>query len=368
MASRIGINLKESSLFYPVFVGEKLLQQTGEIVRDILPRSRSAFVVTDSNVAPFYLAPVIESLQEAEFAVFTEIIVPGEVSKTVSTLGALYDKALYFSLKRSDVVVALGGGVVGDIAGYLAASYQRGVPFIQVPTTLLAQVDASIGGKVAINWRHLKNLIGAFHHPKAVLADVSTLETLSPKEFACGMAEVVKYGLIEKSALENSGKAILLLLLEQRSSSSQSLFLETLITKCCQIKAAVIEADPREALGIREILNLGHTFGHAYETLSQGAIPHGEAVSIGLVKAFLLAEQLEQIPSESVGHVKGFLQRFGLPVEPPAAFPAEAVLAAMHQDKKTIQKSALRLVLPHETLGKVQVYNNVPDEAVRAVL
>jgi 3-dehydroquinate synthase len=227
---------------------------------------------------------------------------------------------------------------------------------VQIPTTLLAQVDASVGGKVAVNYEHLKNMIGTFYHPKMVLIDVDTLDSLPPREFNCGMAEVVKYGLIEKSVPGFTGESVL-------SSNN----LEQTITLCCQLKAAVVAADPEERLGIREILNLGHTFAHAYESLSQGDIPHGEAVAIGCVQAFKTAHALGQISAEDVAQVRLYFEQHHLPINPPD-FSADDIISCMQRDKKVQQSGNLRLVLPWGSIGQVRVQDNVDANLIKTVL
>lgn len=199
MAERADVTLQASSQAYPIWVGSGLLQKIAEYLKESCPQVGKVLVVTDQHVAPLYLSTLTASLQDNGIQVSQAVIESGEDHKTMETMASLYDAAFQAELKRSDAVIALGGGIVGDITGFLAATYLRGVPFVQVPTTLLAQVDASVGGKVAVNYRDLKNIIGAFYHPKAVIIDTDTLKTLPPKVFSEGMAEVIKYGLIERS-------------------------------------------------------------------------------------------------------------------------------------------------------------------------
>jgi len=353
MAETTTVTLSSQALDYPIHVGRGLLAQAGQF----LSGTERIFVVTDRIVGNLYLKTLQKAL--AKFEVNSIQIEGGEAHKTLDTLSALYKAAFSFGLKRNDIVIALGGGIIGDITGLLAATYLRGLPFVQIPTTLLAQVDASVGGKVAVNYEHLKNMIGTFYHPKAVLIDVDTLKTLPPRELNCGMAEVIKYGLIEKSVPGVTPDLLFPMLSGE---------LDAVISRCCQLKAAVVSADPEERLGIREILNLGHTFAHAYETLSQGDIPHGEAVAIGCVKAFETANALEQISTEDVAQLRTYFKQYHLPVSPPPGFSADDVLKCMQRDKKVQQSGTLRLVLPFDSIGQVRIQNNIDPNLIRTVL
>lgn len=361
MDSRTIITIKEQHFSYPVCIEEGALSNAGVFIRDLLPDASKAFIVTDSNVAPLYLTLVESSLKKADFTVFSEIIPSGENFKTIDTVKTLYDQAIVHSIKRGDIVIALGGGITGDITGYFASTFQRGIPFINIPTTLLAQVDASVGGKTGINWNKLKNLVGAFYHPKGVLIDTRTLKTLLERDFACGLAEVVKYSLIEKSVPDRSYEPSLFSMLQQ-IPSIHNLPLKMIIERCCMIKGDVVHADPFERKGIREILNLGHTFAHAYETLSNGDILHGEAVSIGIVKAFNISELMGFIHGDITSKIKNILQNFNLPVESPCNFSMEQLMQAMCNDKKILAGKNIRLVLPYENIGKVRIQDDIPVE------
>jgi len=340
-----------SVMDYPIHVGRGILAQAGQL----LPKAERIFIVTDKTVGDLYLKTLEKALASVD--VESIQIKADEAHKTLETMSFLYQAAFSAGLKRTDVVIALGGGIIGDITGFFAATYLRGLPFVQIPTTLLAQVDASVGGKVAVNYEHLKNMIGTFYHPKMVLIDVDTLDSLPPREFNCGMAEVVKYGLIEKSVPGFMGESVL-------SSNN----LEWTITRCCQLKAAVVAADPEERLGIREILNLGHTFAHAYESLSQGDIPHGEAVAIGCVQVFETAHALGQISAEDVAQVHLYFEQHHLPVTPPSGFSADDIVLCMQRDKKVRQSGNLRLVLPWGTIGQVRVQDNIDVSLIKTVL
>ncbi|HSN70451.1 MAG TPA: 3-dehydroquinate synthase, partial [Steroidobacteraceae bacterium] len=263
-------------------------------------------------------------------------------------------------MNRDCAVVALGGGVIGDIAGFAAACYQRGVDYVQVPTTLLAQVDSSVGGKTGVNHPGGKNLIGAFHQPRAVVADIATLDTLDPREYAAGLAEVVKYGAIADTAffawLEASAEA-----LEARDPTA----LTTTIRRCCEIKARIVSLDERET-GVRALLNLGHTFGHAIETASgYGQWLHGEAVAAGMVLAAKLSARLGWLDAASVERLQHLLARFGLPVEPPR-IGARRAFELMGMDKK-VSGGRLRLVLL-EGIGTARVTAEYPEPELLATL
>ncbi len=367
MDTRTTVTITEAAHAYPIIAGERLLSRLGDILLETLPDTRKVFIVTDENVAPIYLNLVRRALEKAGLETYHALLPAGEQAKTLDSITMLYDEALAAVLKRKDLILALGGGIVGDITGFFAATYLRGVPFVQVPTTLLAQVDASVGGKVAVNWKSLKNMIGAFYHPHAVLIDTYTLDSLPKRELAGGMAEVIKYGCIEKSIPQAApGPSIMSMLLQ--AEGPHELAMDTLVIRCCELKAAVVQADPQERFGVREILNLGHTFAHAYETLSQGAINHGEAVSIGMVKAFCLAALQNAIPTESVNTLVGLLERYNLPVESPVPYTKSEILDIMQTDKKMVNPGEYRLVLPYDEMGYVHVLDSVPEANILSVL
>jgi len=352
---------------YPIKTGTGLLGDLGRLVKTWTPKAKRVFVVSDQTVAPLYAETACKALANAglESTVFT--MPPGESHKTLATLESLYDAALAFRLTRRDVVVALGGGIVGDVTGYFAATFLRGVPFIQVPTTLLAQVDSSVGGKVAVNHHGLKNMIGAFYHPKGVLIDTDTLKTLTPRDFACGMAEVIKYAGLEATIVGNLPSPNLFEVLSSLSRDDAPA-MARVIEYCCYLKAAVVAKDPEERLGVREILNLGHTFAHAFETLSEGQILHGEAVSMGLYRAYILAEKMQTLPTGTADAVKRLLLQHGLPVHPAVTWPAHAVVDLMKQDKKVQEAGQLRFVLPQMQLGQVEIRHDISETDVVWVL
>ncbi len=321
----------------------------------------ACLVVTDDGVPAWYAEVVLASLQLAGWSPVLETVPAGEGSKSLAQAGQLYDACVRAGLRRSSPIVALGGGVVGDLAGFVAATFNRGVPFVQVPTTLLAQIDSSVGGKVALNHPHGKNLIGAFHQPAAVLADTSTLLTLSDREYRAGLGEMVKYGVImdpdlfETMERETAG-------LDTRDLA----LLGRLVARCCELKAEVVAEDEREAPGGRRvILNFGHTVGHAIEAVAgYGAVLHGEAVAIGMVAAARLAERRGLLPAGDVARLIALLVALRLPTEVPG-MPDDELLDAMTRDKKN-QSARLTFVLP-TAIGRVETAEVDPGE-VRPIL
>jgi 3-dehydroquinate synthase len=322
---RLNVNLAERS--YTIHVGTEILGQVGLLCRD-LKLGRNAAVVTNATVGPLYGGAVAAALSEAGFVPHSIGIPDGEEFKNSETLGAIYDALVAAGLTRDAFIVALGGGVVGDIAGFAAATFLRGIPFVQVPTTLLAQVDSSVGGKTGINHPRGKNLIGAFYQPRAVLIDVATLATLPEREFRGGLAEVVKYGAVLDAEffafLESNAERIL---------ARDHDCLIHLITRSCAIKASIVERDEREG-GLRAVLNYGHTFGHAVETLTgYTSYLHGEAVAMGMVQAARLSQARGFAAQSDTDRIEALLHRLRLPADFPS-FPADACREALLHDKK----------------------------------
>jgi 3-dehydroquinate synthase len=326
--------------------------------------SRTALIISDANVADRYAAPVADSLTQAGWTVETAVLEAGEQSKCQSVVSGLYDTLVAMHADRRTVVIAVGGGVVGDISGFVAASYARGIPFVQVPTTLLAQVDSSVGGKVGINHPQGKNLIGAFHQPLGVFIDTTTLDSLPDRDYRSGMAEVVKYGVIldEKffTYLESHQNDV---------NNRDAAVLRHVVARCCQLKADVVERDEYERTGVRAVLNYGHTFAHAFETLSgYGELMHGEAVGIGMVYASRLAERRGLIDASLTERQIALFAALGIPTVLPDSInlSIDDILERMKLDKKAIA-GRLRFVLPTK-IGHVQLYDDVPEADVRAVL
>lgn len=310
---------------YDILIQRGLLDQAGQLCRAALPRASRLFVVTDSTVGPLYLHRVIPPLEVAGFETAICEIPAGEASKCAGELTRLWERMMDFGLTRTDAVVALGGGVVGDLAGFAAATILRGVDFVQIPTTLLSQVDSSVGGKVAIDLQAGKNLAGAFWQPKLVLMDPDTLDTLPDATFADGMAEVIKYGCILDGAFFD--------LLAARPSREEIMAeIEHVLYTCCSLKRMVVEEDERDT-GKRMLLNFGHTLGHAYEKAGHYETwTHGQAVGAGMVKAAGLGETLGITPAGTADRIAALLAPLGLPVDIPCTH--EEYAAAIGLDKK----------------------------------
>jgi len=337
---------------YPIHIGPGLIDD-GDLVRKCIP-ARQVMIVTNEIVAPLYLSRLERSL--AADRQHSEILPDGEEHKNLATLGAIIDRLVAEGFRRDACLVALGGGVIGDITGFAAACYQRGIAFAQVPTTLLAQVDSAVGGKTAVNHPKAKNMIGAFHQPIAVLADTDTLASLPEREFSAGLAEVVKHGLILDETflawLEEHMAAIL---------DHDAHALARIVGRSCEIKAAIVAEDELEQ-GRRALLNLGHTFGHALESL--GAYRdwlHGEAVAAGIVMAAWTSKELGMIDEADCRRVEAVLSRARLPISPGADIDTEAMLRTMKLDKKA-GASGLRMIFL-ERLGRA-VVTAAPDAAL----
>ncbi len=343
---------------YPIHIGAGLLADPGLILPYL--KTKRVAVITNTVVGPLYLAPFVAALRERGLRV-TEIVLPdGEAHKDWPTLNLIFDGLLGDRCDRSTTLIALGGGVVGDMVGFAAASYQRGVPFIQVPTTLLSQVDSSLGGKTAINHPLGKNMIGAFYQPRLVLADISTLSTLPDRELKAGLAEVIKYGLIRDLPFLEWIEANLDRLLARDGDA-----LAEAVERSCRNKAEVVAADETEQ-GERATLNLGHTFGHAIETgLGYGEWLHGEAVAAGAVMAAELSRRLGWLSDADVARVRRIHERAGLPVKG-AALGADRYLELMAHDKK-VSDGTLRLVLL-KGIGRAVITSEASTADIRAAI
>lgn len=350
---RVRVDLGERG--YDILIGEGVRRRVGGMAREVVRPSRVA-VITDRTVAGLYGSEVSDSLKRAGLQTALIDIPPGEETKTLPQAGRLYSALVAAGLDRGSLVVALGGGVVGDLAGFVAATYMRGVPYLQVPTTLLAMVDSSVGGKVAVDLPEGKNLVGAFYQPRLVLIDPETLRTLPQREVRAGLAEVVKYGVILDAHffayLEEHAERLLAL---------EPAVTVAVIRRCCELKAQVVQQDEREA-GLRAILNYGHTFAHALEAVTgYRRFRHGEAVARGMVAASLLAEELGMVTEEVTRRQVSLLRRLGLEVAMPEDLSAEELMAAFGRDKKA-RSGRLRVVLPTR-VGEVQVVSE-PDRGL----
>ena len=353
-STTVRVELAERS--YEIHIGSDNLSSIGELVVGLGDVSHT-IIITDSNVRDLYGETVLKSLAQSDLQVDIMTIPVGESSKSVGILEELWKQMLSLSADRKSVVIALGGGVVGDLAGFVAASYGRGVRFVQIPTSLLATVDSSVGGKVGINLPGAKNMVGAFWQPQAVLIDVAVLQSLPARDYQAGLAEVVKYGVIQDedffSRLENNVGLIL-----ERDAE----FMRDVIARCCELKAYVVENDERETTGLRAILNYGHTFCHAIEACTgYGTYMHGEAVAIGMLCASRLAEMLGRVTEDETQRQQNLLEQLHLPIALPDDLEREPMVEAMKRDKKT-EHGKIRFILPTK-IGHVELVDNV-DEAL----
>ena len=343
---------------YPVYIGRDLLSDHKMLTQHI--RGSQVVLVSNDTVAPLYMDRLRAGLQDRSLV--TEVILPdGEQYKTLDTLASIFDQVMADNHNRTTTFIALGGGVVGDITGFAAACYQRGVDFIQVPTTLLAQVDSSVGGKTAVNHPLGKNMIGAFYQPAAVLIDTNTLHTLPQRELSAGLSEVVKYGLICDAPFYEW-------LREQmpRLMAREEAALAEAIERSCGNKARVVSADEREG-GVRAILNLGHTFGHAIETVQgYGQWLHGEAVATGMLLAMELSARRGWVSSGDVDQLRGMLTDMHLPVTPPEGMSSSDFLDVMARDKKVVD-GRLRLILLR-SIGEACIVDDVSEAELTALL
>lgn len=352
---RVGIDLGERS--YPIVIGPGLIADPASYAD--LPASATALIVTNTTVAPLYAQAVRDALVERFRSVRVLELPDGEAHKNWETLNLIFDALLRHGADRKTVLFALGGGVVGDMTGFAAACYMRGVPFVQVPTTLLAQVDSSVGGKTAINHPLGKNMIGAFYQPQLVLCDLDTLQTLPQREIAAGLAEIIKYGPIADMAFLDWIEANIDALVARDAPA-----LAYAVRRSCEIKAAVVGQDERES-GLRAILNFGHTFGHAIESgLGYGEWLHGEAVGCGMVMAAHLSEKLGGVDATFVRRLTALIERAGLPVRAPD-LGVERYLSLMRLDKKS-EAGEIRFVVIDRPGSAVM--RPAPDTLVREVL
>jgi 3-dehydroquinate synthase len=358
VAEEVPVELGERS--YGILIGEDLLGRVGERLRALGLGERICLVSTPP-VFELYGAAVLESLEGAGFAVTVADVPDGEESKALGRLEELYDLALAAGLDRSSAFLALGGGVIGDLTGFAAATYMRGVDFVQVPTTLLSQVDSSVGGKVAVNHPRGKNMIGAFHQPRAVFIDTGTLATLSRRDYLAGIAEIIRYG----AALDKDFFSWLEENMESLLAQDREVLGKAVATSCA-IKAGIVAADERETKGLRSSLNYGHTFAHALETVTNyGVFRHGEAVAIGMVCAARLAARLGICPPEEARRQVALIRAAGLPMTMKGYDPGR-IIAAMSLDKKA-EGGKPKFVLT-EKVGSVNIYNDISHDILEEVL
>ncbi len=351
---------------YDIVIGRGVLAEAGGRIRALLPRANAA-IVTDATVAERHLATLRESLAAAGVRTAEIVLPPGEPTKSFARLEEVCDGIIAARLERGDAVIALGGGVIGDLAGFAAAVVRRGMTFVQIPTTLLAQVDSSVGGKTAINSRHGKNLVGAFHQPALVIADTALLDTLPEREFRAGYAEVAKYGLLGDAGFFDWLEA----------GAWRGIFAggperEEAVRRCCAAKAAIVARDETET-GDRALLNLGHTFGHALEAVVRydgRRLVHGEAIAIGMRLAFDFSQELGLCSGQDCVRVERHLRAVGLPTRlsevPGGAGDAAALMDAIRQDKK-VARGALTFILVR-AIGEAFIARDVDGDAVAAFL
>jgi len=350
---------------YEIEIGSGNLKHIGPLLASSGSVSHCE-ILTDTNVDRLYARRVAECISDHGIDVDLRVVVPGEESKSIASLEAVWDAMLEDGVDRKTVLVAVGGGVVGDLGGFAAATFARGIRFLQVPTTLLAQVDSSVGGKVGVNLEKAKNMVGAFHQPIAVLIDTNTLNTLDEVQYRSGLGEVVKYA--------ESLDVDFFTLLEKQTDeilSREPVFLRKMIARCCRIKAEIVLQDERETTGLRAKLNFGHTFAHAFESCyGLGVIPHGLAVSVGSICAAKLAERLGRISGEVVERMIRLHQALKLPTSleelPPGAVDPKALLDAMLHDKKS-EHGQLRFVLPTR-LGECELVDGIDTTIVLDLL
>jgi 3-dehydroquinate synthase len=353
----VHIDLAERS--YDILIGRQLLERTGEFLKERVKVGK-AIIVTHPNINQLYGEQVKASLRQSGFQVECIEILEGEGSKSLEESGRLFDRLVEFNCDRQSVLVALGGGVIGDLTGFVAATFMRGIPFIQIPTTLLSQVDSSVGGKTAVNHPRGKNLIGAFYQPRLVVIDVDTLRSLQKDEFRAGMAEVIKYGVIADKELfeyiDRHAEAILALDVAS---------LEHIIETSCAIKARVVEKDERESK-YRMILNFGHTIGHALEALTgYSGLKHGEAVAIGMVYAARISRETGRCSSAVCERIGGLVDKLGLPSRLPDLRTRE-IIDAMYLDKKAENKN-IRFILVKD-IGSIEIAESVSEPVLKKVL
>ena len=358
LANTATLNVDLGDRSYPIYIGTDLIQQTELLARHI--PGEQAVIVSNTTVAPLYAEALRSGL--ARFKNVGLVVLPdGEQYKSLDTLSTIFDALVDTHCDRQTTLIALGGGVIGDITGFAAACYQRGVPFIQIPTTMLSQVDSSVGGKTGVNHPRAKNMIGAFYQPRCVIADIRTLDTLPERELSAGLAEIIKYGLLWDTDFLDWIETNL-----PKLRARDEKALRHAITRSCAIKADIVNQDEREG-GLRALLNLGHTFGHAIEAgMGYGKWLHGEAVGAGMCMAADLSHRLEWISTSDLHRVQTIVAAAGLPIRSPAELPIETIRSLMNSDKK-VQSGRLRLVLMHG-LGSALITDKTPENLIMETL
>jgi len=355
----VRVNLGPRS--YDIALASGQVAAIGAFARERVPQSRLALIACDNNTMP-HARTVQTSLEQSGFRTRVAGIPAGEESKTLAEASGFYDVLYEMAGDRKTLVVAVGGGVIGDLAGFVAATYNRGLPLLMVPTTLLAMVDSSVGGKTGVNHPKGKNLIGAFHQPAGVWIDTAFLNTLPAREFASGLAEVAKYGVILDAAFFEYLEANAASIFARQPDATRHI-----VARSCRLKAEVVEKDEREETGLRAVLNYGHTFAHAFETVGgYGGWLHGEAVAAGMICASRLAERRGLIAPDLTRRQRDLLTAFGLPTAPKPEWSIDDLIAVMRRDKKAAA-GELRFILPTR-LGEVRLFGDMPESQVREVL
>lgn len=359
MTNKLKVQLDKDS--YEIIIDNEILDQSGQIIRSSLNIGDKILIITDQNVNTLYGDRLKNSLEKENYQVQRHIIEPGEKSKSNHQLNKIYDLLLESRFDRNSTIIALGGGVVGDLAGMAAATFMRGINFIQIPTSLLAQVDSSVGGKVAINHPKAKNIIGAFYQPEIVIIDIDLLKTLKPRDYNTGLGEVIKYGLGFNKDLftyiENN-------IPEIKEINNQ--VLAKLVFNCCQIKSDIVNQDEKEK-GVRAKLNLGHTIGHAVEALTgYQEYTHGEAIAIGMVYESYLAEKLNYMKLEEINRLKELLASFDLPITLPESIKFDDLINKMKTDKK-VKNNQIFLALPN-SLGDTIVTSDWDENILKNII
>ena len=353
------ITLKTANTSYDILVGDGLLSQAGTLLKDRGLTSGKAVVITDSRVRKLHCDTLEQNLIGSGFDVLVIEIPEGEDRKSLETAGRLYEKLTEFYAERNTPLLALGGGVIGDLTGFVAATYMRGVPLIQIPTTLLSQGDSSIGGKTAVNHGQVKNKIGAFYHPRLTISDISTLGTLSTRELSNGLSEIIKHGLI----LDTDFFAYLEKYMDKIRALDEKV-LENIVARSAEIKAGVVEKDELD-LGLRNVLNCGHTVGHAIESVSGLKTWHGEAVSIGLMVEARISNKLGMMKDNELLRLEGILEKAGLPIKIPE-LATDRLLEAMQHDKKVVE-GKVRFALPKK-IGETFITDEVNASTIEKAL
>lgn len=351
------LHIKHHTGEYPIYIGNNLLNDTSLFNKHIA--SQQVLITSNDIVAGYYLDIVENNF--TDYQCNTAVVPDGEHKKTLETLRDIIDVLIEHNHHRDTTLIALGGGVIGDMTGFAASCYQRGVNFIQVPTTLLAQIDASIGGKTAVNHPAGKNMIGAFFQPKAVIIDINTLATLPDREFSAGIAEMIKVALLADAEFFNWLQSNMPQIMAKDEET-----LITAISKSCQIKADIVNKDEKEQ-GVRALLNLGHTFGHAIEqNLGFGTVLHGEAVAIGMLLAAQLSAELKHLSNNDVEEITELLERANLPTQLPTSLDAKTLIETMWQDKKVLQKQMRFILL--QSIGHAYIDDSINEAQLLKLL